>query len=391
MLQAIGWTVMLRGMVSTASLHAIRLFYAAYFAAMGLILPFFPLYLDSRGLDVITVGVMTGLLAVAKVVAPPWVGYLADRRSTGDSHRLIAAAAVVAAFSAVAIDFADHSWLLAFAVLAFGVLWSAILPLTDGLSVSMSEAALADYGRLRVWGSIGFVIASLAGGAWLVNGRIDQFPFWLFGLMLVLAVSAVKFPDQRIISTDAPASGESFSRDFKLLLLVSFLMQVSHGAYYGFFSLYLVEIGYQGWQVGAFWVLGVLAEIVLMWGWSRPLQQAAPAWVLSISLFFAAVRWLGIGMTEAWHGLIIWQLLHAASFAAFHLSAIAWVKRLAPATRHATAQGWYSASGFGLGGTVGIMGCGVIVSAGGYAVAFYLCALIALVGMLLAWRLPRRI
>ncbi|MFQ5518789.1 MAG: MFS transporter, partial [Mariprofundus sp.] len=172
---------------------------------------------------------------------------------------------------------------------------------------------------------------------------------------------------------------------------VSFLMQVSHGAYYGFFSLYLVEIGYSGWHIGAFWVLGVVAEIILMWGWSRPLQKAAPAWVLSVSLFLAALRWLGIGWTEAWYALVLLQLLHAASFAAFHLSAIAWVKRLAPAKRHATAQGWYSASGFGLGSTVGIMGCGVIVSQWGYTEAFFICAGVAVLGMLLALKLPRRV
>lgn len=378
-------------MVSSTSLHAIRLFYAAYFAAMGLILPFFPVYLNGQGLDVVTIGFMTGLLAVAKVIAPPWIGYLADRKSAGHSRPFIMVAAIGAALFSIAMGYLHETWMLALVVLAFGILWSAILPLTDGLSVTISEAALADYGRLRVWGSIGFVAASLAGGAWLADGRMEQFPIWLFVLMLVLAVAAIRFPDHRMLVSERIELEESFGRDFIRLLVVSFLMQVSHGAYYGFFSLYLVDIGYQGWQVGAFWVLGVVAEIILMWGWSKPLQKAAPAWVLSTSLLLAAVRWLGIGSTEVWYGLIFWQLLHAASFASFHLSAIAWVKRLAPANRHATAQGWYSASGFGLGSTVGIMGCGVIVSEVGFSMAFYLCALIAVIGMLLAWRLPRAV
>jgi PPP family 3-phenylpropionic acid transporter len=341
-------------------------------------------------MDVVTIGVMTGLLAVAKVVAPPWIGYLADRRSAGHSRPFIMFSSVGAALFAVAMAGVDNIWLLAVVVLLFGILWSAILPLTDGLSVTISEAALADYGRLRVWGSIGFVAASLAGGAWLADGRMDRFPYWLLGLMLLLAVAAVRFPDHRLLATEQGEAKQGFSRAFMLLLAVSFLMQVSHGSYYGFFSLYLVDIGYSGWQIGAFWVLGVMAEIVLMWGWSKPLQKAAPAWVLSTSLLLAAVRWLGIGSTEVWYGLIFWQLLHAASFAAFHLSAIAWVKRLAPGHRHATAQGWYSASGFGLGSTVGIMGCGLIVSSGGYPQAFYVCAGVALIGMLLAWRLPRQ-
>jgi len=378
-------------MVTTTSLHSIRLFYAAYFAAMGLILPFFPVYLAERGLDVVMIGVMTGLLAVAKVIAPPWIGHLADSRAAGHSRPFIMTAAVGAALFAFSMSYVHEVWLLAFVVLAFGVLWSAILPLTDGLSVTISEAALADYGRLRVWGSIGFVLASLAGGAWLADGSMEQFPLWLLMLMLVLAVAAVRFPDHRMLVSERVELEHGFSRAFILLLVVSFLMQVSHGAYYGFFSLYLVDLGYQGWQVGGFWVLGVVAEIILMWGWSKPLQKAAPAWVLSISLLLAAIRWLGIGSTEVWYGLLFWQLLHAASFAAFHLSAIAWVKRLAPAHRHATAQGWYSASGFGLGSTVGIMGCGVIVANDGYNYAFFVCAVVALFGMLLAWKLPRKV
>jgi len=382
---------MLAFMVTTASLHSIRLFYAAYFAAMGLILPFFPVYLAERGLDVVMIGVMTGLLAVSKIIAPPWIGHLADRSSAGHSRPFIMVASVGAALFAFAMGYVDNIWLLGVVVLAFGVLWAAILPLTDGLSVTISEAALADYGRLRVWGSIGFVAASLAGGAWLADGSMEQFPIWLLGLMLVLAVAAIRFPDHRMLVTERVGLDRGFSSAFVLLLVVSFLMQVSHGAYYGFYSLYLLDIGYAGWQIGAFWVLGVIAEIILMWGWSKPLQKAAPAWVLSASLLLAAIRWLGIGFTEVWYGLLFWQLLHAASFAAFHLSAIAWVKRLAPANRHATAQGWYSASGFGLGSTVGIMGCGVIVASGGYSQAFFVCALIALFGMLLAWRLPRRV
>jgi len=375
-------------MVSTSSLHAIRIFYAAYFAAMGLILPFFPVWLAGRGLDAVAVGVMTGLLAAAKVVAPPWIGHIADGQQGGHSRKFIVIAALAAALIAIGMGYVEEIWMLAVVVLIFGVLWASILPLTDGLSVAMSEAALADYGRLRVWGSIGFVIASLAGGIWLVGERIGEFPFWIFALMLLLAAAAVRFPDHRLLPVSSGRSEEGFGRDFILLLIVSFLMQMSHGAYYGFFSLYLVDLGYEGWQIGAFWVLGVMAEIILMWGWSRPLQQAAPAWVLSVSLLIAALRWLGIGSTQVWYGLLLWQLLHAASFAAFHLSAVAWVKRLAPSSRHATAQGWYSASGFGLGSTIGIMGCGLIVADYGYPAAFYLCALVALVGAALACRLP---
>jgi len=376
-------------MVSQSSLNRIRLFYAAYFAAMGMILPFFPVYLDDRGLDAAMIGFMTGLLALAKVMAPPWVGHLLDKRPASWAHRFIITASWLAVFTALMIGLFDQLYLLAAAVLLFGIFWASVLPLTDGLSVSVSEVDGADYGRLRVWGSIGFVIASLACGLWMSGANNVAFPFVLAGLMVVLAISALGFPE--IESSTAHEHGKPpFSRLFYLLLAVAFMMQVSHGAYYGFFSLYLADAGYSGWQIATYWVIGVLAEIVLMWRWSRPIQQFPPVLIFSICLGLAAFRWLGTGLTtDAWL-LVGLQLLHAASFAAFHVAAIAWVKRIAPDSRHAAAQGLFSAAGFGLGSTVGIMGCGLIVELAGYSMAFYVCAAIALLGIPFAMMLPKR-
>ncbi len=374
-------------MVTARSLHHIRWFYAAYFAAMGLILPFFPVYLDGRGLNVTMIGVMTGLLAAAKVIAPPGIGFLLDQHPHRWVQRFIITASLLAALAAFGIGVSEHLLLMGLLVLLFGIFWAAILPLTDGLSVSVSEAALADYGRLRVWGSIGFIIASLAGGLFLTGPAMQNLPVVLAVLMLVTAMAAGGFP---VLDKKSPDGQQRvpFSAAFYRLLGVSFIMQVSHGAYYGFFSLYLAAAGYTGWQIGMYWVLGVLAEIILMWRWSRPMQQVAPAMLFAVCLILAALRWFGTGLTTDPVLTALLQCLHAASFAAFHVAAIAWVKRLAPEQRHTSAQGWYSAAGFGLGSMIGIMGCGLIVEAWGYAWAFYICALVACLGVPLARSLP---
>jgi len=367
-------------MVTHQSLNKIRLFYAAYFAAMGLILPFFPLYLDDRGFDAAMIGLMTGLIALAKVIAPPWIGHLLDGRSAAATHRFIIIASALAAITAFSFSLSDHVILFAIIILLFGIFWATILPLTDGLSITVSESDAADYGRLRVWGSIGFVITSLAGGLWLVGDQIQIFPIVLGLLMLTLVFSAIGFPMFKPVVAESLES-TAFSKSFYILLAIAFIMQVSHGAYYGFFSLYLAEAGYSGGQIGIYWVIGVIAEIILMWRWSKPLQRAAPALVFSLCLLLASLRWAGIGFTTDPMLLILLQLLHAASFAAFHVTAIAWVKRLSPDSRHAAAQGLFSAAGFGLGSTIGIMGCGVIASVFGYPTAFFLCAFIALMGI----------
>ena len=379
-------------MVSHASLLHIRLFYAAYFAAMGIVLPFFPVYLAGRGMDVAAIGVFTGLLSVAKVLAPPAVGRALD----GYPHpaRFILFASLAAGLLALCFPWTSSDWVLAALVLGFGCLWAAVLPLTDGLSVAVSEAALIDYGRLRVWGSIGFVVASLFGGLWLADSAAVDFPYWLGALMLLTALSASGFPERQVESDEREGQPAVMQKSLIWLMLVGFVMQASHGAYYGFFSLYLLQAGYAGWQVGAFWVLGVLAEIILMWRFSRPVAELAPALLLSTCLLLAALRWLGMGLTTSLLWLLLLQLLHAASFAAFHINAVTWVQRLAPKNRRASAQGWYSASGFGMGTAVGIMGCGWIATqAGGeadFSSAFFVCAVVALLGIGASLQLPRR-
>jgi len=374
-------------MVTSSSLNHIRVFYAAYFAAMGLVLPFFPIYLDGRGFDAVLIGLMTGLLALAKVVAPPWIGHLLDQRPQDQGHCFVVFASWLAAVCALVIAFALDVYLLAAIILLFGIFWAAVLPLTDGLSVAVSKSQRADYGRLRVWGSMGFIIASLAGGFWLAGENISYFPYLLAALMVVLAFAARGFPRVERIH-EQPGEGTAFSRAFYLLLSVAFIMQISHGAYYGFFSLYLADAGFPAWQIGIYWVIGVLAGIVLMWRWSRSVQRLAPALVFTLCVLLAALRWLGIAWSTDVLLLVGLQLLHAASFAAFHVSAIAWVKRIAPDHRHGAAQGLFSAAGFGLGSTIGIMGCGLIAGSMGYAAAFYLCAGIALLGIPLALMLP---
>ncbi|MDX8392342.1 MAG: MFS transporter [Mariprofundaceae bacterium] len=379
-------------MASIASLHHIRAFYAAYFAAMGIVLPFFPVYLAGRGLDVAMIGIFTGLLSVAKVLAPPIAGRALDR--SRDPGWFILFASLAAAALAMLFPWATTNWMLALLVLAFGCLWAAVLPLTDGLSIAVSEAALMDYGRLRVWGSIGFVAASLLGGLWLAESHAAHLPYWLAGLMLIAALSARGFPEHDGNTQDAIKHVDTGKHALVWLLLVGFLMQASHGAYYGFFSLYLLQSGYAGWQIGAFWVLGVVAEIIVMWRFSRQVASIAPAWMLSFCLLLAALRWFGIALTTDILWLMLLQLLHAASFAAFHINAVTWVQRFAPAHRRASAQGWYSATGFGLGSALGIMGCGWIATRNGgiadFPSAFGVCAIIALFGLLAAWQLPHK-
>ncbi len=383
--------VSLAAMVTTHALHHIRLFYAAYFAAMGLILPFFPVFLHRQGFDAGSIGLLVGLLAAAKVIAPPCAGRVLDGRSSRFSRRFVVLAALLGGMLAWMLGWFHDIYLLAMVVFLFGVFWATILPLTDGLSVSVAETALVDYGRLRVWGSIGFILASALGGIWLNDAHMQSFPWIVAMLMGVMALAARGFPLHPAAASTADAGADAVCwRPFLLLLLTGFLMQASHGAYYGFFSLYLADAGYRGWQIGAFWIVGVLAEVLLMWRWGGFLERCNPGRVFVLCLLLAALRWVGTALTLSWWLLVPLQLLHAATFAAFHIAAVTSVGRWMGGSRHASAQGWYSAMGFGLGGTLGIMGSGWVVAQAGFEPAFWLCAAVALLAVPVAWLIMRQ-
>ena len=376
-------------MISNRSLLSIRLFYAAYFAAMGLILPYFPVYLSNLGITTVWVGFLVGALAATKIIAPLLAGLLLEYKNTNTRTFLWLSAGLATLAAALLIPHWAQAWMLGI-VLLFGFFWSAILPLTDGLSLVVSEISITSYGRLRVWGSVGFVIASLLGGMYLVGSSIALFPWILTGLLMLTTLAALGFPDlSQASNPNRQTMSEPNRKALVWLLFVGFCMQASHGAYYGFFSLYMLDAGYSGGEIGFFWILGVLAEIILMWSFSQHIQSASPIRILSICLILAAMRWLGFALTTNLLAIILLQFLHAASFAAFHLSAVAWVRNFSPVQRQTSAQGWYSSIGFGLGSTLGIMICGMIVEARGYANAFYACTLIALLSLIAVWKLKQ--
>jgi len=370
-------------------LVSIRSYYAAYFAAMGLIIPFFPLWLQQRQVDVTKIGVMTGLLAAGKIVAPPMAGWLADRNPPGGLRMIIVAALSLAAFFCIIWLVIDPLWALSIAILLFGMLWAATLPLADQLSIAVSEARLDSYGRLRAFGSMGFVVTTFGGGFLMVGDGVALLPWWIALMLLLAAAAGFGFPQRSLYHTLTRSNHDAPNRHLlRSLIVAGLLMQLSHGAYYGFFSIYLSGLGYSSWQIGIYWVIGVLAEVVLMWRLSDRLHAASPKWVLSICLLLAAARWIGIASVEQWWLIALLQLLHAASYAAFHITALVWVQRWAPPGQSAAAQGWFSSASFGLGASLGMVGCGWVISQAGFTAAWWLCAAIALSALWMGRTMP---
>ena len=352
----------------------LALFYFGYFAAMGVLVPFFPLWLAERGLGTQAIGAVLAALSAAKLLAPFALRASVDARRIAP-RRFLVAGALAAALTALAWPKAPNASALFLLVLLFGTFWSSILPVADFAAFAAHEREEADYARLRLWGSLGFIAGSLVAGA--VPSLAMRLPWAVAACLLFVAGAAAIAPDARPVRPRARAR----MRPLLGVWTAAFLMQCSHGAYYGFFSLRLAEAGMAKAAIAGWWTLGVAAEIVLMAFWGARVQALATRRVFAASFALAALRWLGLAISVSPWALVPLQLLHAATFAAFHLAAVAAVQRLAGA-RAASAQAWHGAFGFGLGAAVGIALAGAIAERAGLAAAFAADALIALLGLL---------
>ncbi|MDQ6975480.1 MAG: MFS transporter [Mariprofundaceae bacterium] len=364
------------------------MFYFVYFSVMGLMLPFFPVYLAALNMNAMTIGFMVGLLSAARMLAPPLFGHFLDQRK----HAAAGVLSLAACLAAIAFLPLNHAvpWLPLFAllVLLFSMLWAGMLPAADGLTLVIAEQQGSDYSRIRAWGSLGFIASSMLAGFWLKESTMHYFPWIIAFLMFLLAISSSAFRPSMSFAPiadkpDRPILKKPWSQALRRLMLGGLLMQCSHGAYYGFFSLYLIELGFSNQTIGILWVVGVVAEIVLMAYGGKWLQKLPLSVCLRACFLLAALRWLGIGMVEDYWLLFVFQLLHAASFAAFHIASVTGIARIAPASQQVSTQGWFAAMGFGLGGMLGIVLAGWVVNIMHIQMAFLLSSLIALAGVYL--------
>jgi MFS transporter, PPP family, 3-phenylpropionic acid transporter len=174
------------------------------------------------------------------------------------------------------------------------------------------------------------------------------------------------------------------------LLACGFCMAAAHGTLYAFFTLHLERAGYRVTTIGVLWTLGVVAEIVVFFYLPQLFRRFALSTILMASFACAVVRFLVLGwLAEALWLLVVAQLLHAATFGAFHAAAVAAVHRVFPEAAHARGQTLFSSVTYGAGGAVGALAAGGLWEAGGPGLAFSLSALIGLAGLLLAHGLKR--
>ncbi len=364
-------------------------FYFAYFAYAGAFVPYFALFLAARGFDAPEIAVVMAMPQAARVFAPALWGWLADRSGARKEIVVFSGVVLVAGFVALygVRDFAGVAVLM----LVVSVLSAGALPIVESMTLAALEGRTGDYGPIRLWGSIGFILVVLGVGAWLDFQPPATVLDWIVALALLAGAVSLALPRQPSAGASRGEAGLAsvLARPEVLALLAAcFCMTVAHGAMYAFYSLYLEAEGYPKAVIGALWTLGVLAEIVVFVLLPRLMRRFSLRALLLASFACAAVRFLAIGWgVESLALLAAAQLLHAATFGAYHAASVAAVHRLFPGALAARGQALYSSVAFGFGGAVGILLAGWTWEPLGPALTFTLSSVFGLAGALLvAWK-----
>lgn len=366
-------------------------FYFFYFGLLGLLMPYLPLYLQEREFTGAAIGALMGLLMGAKLVGPPLVGMWIDRR--GDLLLPLRMSLLATLLAWGLFMQAQSAPALALAFTAFALAWNATLPTFETLTLNrLGPTRIGEYGRIRLWGSLGFIVAGMGGAAWLTGPAtmVQRLP--LAGLTLTLGMVAcglIQGPDRAARRSTAPQGWSALLRrpGVRGFLLSMFLLNLSHGPYYAFFTLHLEGLGYGRQAIGLLWTLGVVAEIGIFWAAPGLFERFGRRRLLLAALLLSVLRWTLIS-TLARHPapLIAAQILHLASFGLCHAVGMSYVHALFPGALQGRGQALYSAVCFGAGGIVGSALGGLLWSAGWRGGVFAMAALAALFALAVAWR-----
>jgi PPP family 3-phenylpropionic acid transporter len=382
---------------STGEQFSLRLkaFYAALFLALGVQLPFLPLWLTAKGLEAGAIGIVLAIPALIRIIAIPVATRLADRRDAVRGVIILAAAAAALGFGALAFAQGAAAIMLVYALASAA--YAPVMMLADTYALRGLAQHGRAYGPVRLWGSAAFIAASFGAGA-LLDWMAPVDLIWLMVVAMAIATAAalglVPLNTEQAGGAPARASATGLLRNpaFLVAIAAASLVQASHALYYGFSTIDWQAAGYDGGVIGALWALGVMAEIALFALSARLPSTITPLALLLAGAAGAVVRWSAMAAAPPAILLPVLQCLHALSFGATHLGALAFVARMAPPGLGATAQGYFAvahgvtmAVATALAGVLyGRLGTGAYAAMAALAAAGGLCALIS-------WRAQRSI
>lgn len=336
----------------------LSLFFAALFVVYGIQLPFFPVWLDWRGLSPAKIGIVTATPLILRLLIGPAAAFIADR--SGERHRAIVIAAACGLAAVLALSQSYHLFpiLLFTTVYLVGVQTTG--PIGEAIALSGVRELGVDYGRMRLWGSISFIAAAFAGGI-IVGQYGESSVIWMVVASTGALLAAAWFLPGRRRGGGASDEGVhgaltlkqvtevAGSSTFLLFTCGVGLIQASHALFYAFGVLHWQAQGISSTAVGVLWSIGVLAEVVLFATAGRFIDAIGPLGFILGAGVAAVVRWGLMAFDPPLALLFPLQVLHAFTFGATHFGAMHFIHRAVPQEQAGTAQSLVAAATGGLG------------------------------------------
>ncbi len=368
-------------MASTKTRIVLSAHYFLYFGILGIYLPYFNLYCYHLEFSGLQIGVLSALRTFSTALMPMVWGMLADKYNIRRPIFIacIIASTIIWSFYLLTTDFK----LMLIITALYGIFYAPIISFLESFSMDLLGNRKSDYGHLRVWGSLSFILVVLG-----VGRLIDIYSAAIILILILggaIAKSVISFAIPRV---PAQKREKSFSASAKMFLnrraitflFCAFLMLVSHGTYYGFFSIHLEQLGYGGAFIGFAWALASISEISIMLGSARIFSRFAYENVLIFSFIIAALRWTVLAGAESAGLILITQLLHAFTYGSFHIASILYIDKLAPPEAKTLGQALNNAATYGLGIMVGFFVSGYLFEIIGAPNLFRICGALALAG-----------
>jgi len=363
-------------------------FYFFYFASLGVLVPYWGLYLQWEGFSAQEIGELTAILLATRIVAPNIWGWIADHR--GQRMSIVRLASFVGAIAFSAILFGNSYLWISGVLFIFSFFWNASLPQFEATTLQHLGEHSHHYSKIRLWGSVGFIVTVAGLGLLLEYFDASIVPYFMLLSLVAIWLVSLTVPESssRHLSLEHQPLLTILKRPEVIAFLsICVLVQISHGPYYTFYTIYLEQYGYSRSLIGQLWALGVIAEIIVFLFMHRWLPRFGIRLVLLVSLLLSTLRWLIIGFyPESMALLLFAQCLHAASFGSFHAAAITWIHQYFTGKNQGRGQALYSSIGFGAGGAIGSLFSGYFWLSPGPTVTFSLAALATFIAFLIGLR-----
>ena len=376
---------------STSNHVFLALTYFFYFGQLGIFMPYVGLFLDDKGFSSSQIGSLLASAALFRMVGPYlWAGKADKKGNTAEVLRIGSFAAFVV-FCGIFV--VNGYWLITFTLCLMMLFWTAVLPQLEVITLNATAKTKGGYGKLRLWGSIGFIVCSLLAGSLIDIYGPGIVAVLTSGSLLLIYISSLFVANPKHTQAKQQKSSgdwkQALSVLFIIFMLANTLLQVSFGSYYNFFALYMSDLAYTGLQTGVFIAAGVVAEIFIFIYADKLVKRFKVLHLLALSIFVTGLRWLCLAyFAHSGTVILLSQVLHAFSFALSHVASIYFLTHYFSIEFQSRAQAIYLSISFGLGTAIGSYFSGMTWENGeGAQTSFVYSGLIALLAAVLLFGL----